>query len=549
MANRKPISVNLRDLQRVLNEGKPELPRFSRAAEEEGEEDAGPTTYRAPRTRPTDSRWFNENDEDDEDTRDRRGDREELPEPDFSTVRTTANEFKRISTENQSLGRFNTGESPSRAEDDDVWRSSRVTSNREPSPEDDVWRRPAGNREKGVSDSNDTAPVRKTESFGRDVDDDDMFRRSNNQTEISAKKLYVPPTRRNETGGDFAARSDRFSCLEESYERRGSSSIFNETSRAREVFSMQRREAESQRDYHAAREAFSSNNRERDHTRNVHFQEPRKTGLFVPSYRRTQTAPSANNVKPASVHDIFLKAAGIAEKSEPEQKKPQPESESPKATQNTAELQMKQKTEAILRHNRIYSVNPDTLKNLEAPILSMLKGQNVAVVGLVPEDEEELVPAVLTCLLACKACENCSSMQEVKTVFDKVSPLLKELCKRAEEPIEEKLLTEVAKIMNHWKLPALSDSVYLIEAVFDALLQCGVVTKKSVLHWLEDTAEEVPDRVSVILQLLTWKKWLLGESLQAPEEPSETESEESEEDIDIEALVPKPIQLTKTMMY
>lgn len=51
------------------------------------------------------------------------------------------------------------------------------------------------------------------------------------------------------------------------------------------------------------------------------------------------------------------------------------------------------------------------------------------------------------------------------------------------------------------------------------------------------------------MQLLPWKRWLLGESLQAPALQSEQESDESEEDIDIEALVPKPIRLSKTMMY
>ncbi|KAK1933000.1 hypothetical protein X943_001790 [Babesia divergens] len=547
MATRKPISINLRDLQRVLNEGKPELPRYSSGAVDDNVEGTTQTTFGANRYKSADSRWANEVDDDDFDVKNPREERAERPEQDFSTVRSTANEFKRSETTSRSTGRGTSDLDFERKTDDDVWRSTGNRTNADETADDEVWRRSGRNKDSGTSAGQDAGQSKQGDRFGRELDDDEMFNRSTMRSDTQSRKLYVPPSKKNDGGaGSYSARNERFSCLEEPYERRNSNSTGYESNRAREVFSMQRREPDSQRDFYGGQQTRESY---RGNTKSSLFGDSQKTGIYVPSFKRSQTYHPGHMSKPTNVHDIILKAAAMSEQKSKEENKKQTEPEPPKTQQSQVDLQLQQKREAVIRHNRMYEVNQETLKNLEDAVQSLLKGDHVNTNDLIPEDEQELVPAVVACILACKACESCSTMQDVHDKFSTVAPLLKALCERCEDPIEEKLLTEVAKIICHWKLPALSESVYLIEAVFDALLHCGIVTRNIVLHWLEHTADEVPDRINLILQLLPWKRWLLGESLQAPALQSEQESDESEEDIDIEALVPKPIRLSKTMMY
>lgn len=61
-------------------------------------ESSAQNAFGASRYRAGDSRWVNEVDDDDFDVRSGRDEREERPEPDFSTVRSTTNEFKRSET-------------------------------------------------------------------------------------------------------------------------------------------------------------------------------------------------------------------------------------------------------------------------------------------------------------------------------------------------------------------------------------------------------------------------------------------------------------------
>lgn len=398
------------------------------------------------------------------------------------------------------MGRGNSGHDSERKTHDDVWRSSTNRTNTDVSPDDDVWRGSGRTKDSGTSVGQDSGQSKQGDRFGRELDDDDMFNRAAMRTDTQSRKLYVPPSKKHDgDGGSTSARNDRFSCFEEQYERRNSNSNSYESSRAKEVFSMQRREPDSQRDFFGSQQTRESY---RDNTRSNLFGDSQKTGVYVPSFKRAQTYHPMQKSKPTNVHDLILKAAGMSEQKTKEDKKKQPESsDSPKTQQPQADLQLQQKREAVLRHNRKYEVNQETLKNLEDVVQSLLNGDNVKTDELIPEDEEELVPAVVTCIMACKACEDCSTIQDVHDKFSRVAPLLKALCERCEETIEDKLLTEVAKIICHWKLPALSESVYLIEAVFDALLHCGVVTRKIVLHWLENTADEVPDRINLILHV------------------------------------------------
>ncbi|GIX62061.1 eIF4-gamma eIF5 eIF2b-epsilon carboxy-terminal domain-containing protein, putative [Babesia caballi] len=532
MAARKPISVNLRDLQRVLNEGKPEMPRFSGGAEGEKDDDQA-NAFGEGRYRSSKSRWANENDDDEFDARGGREAREEKPEPDFSTVRSTNNEFSRLDTGVSSGGRSAPADDFERKPDDDVWRCANVQATKDEPEEDDVWRRPSGGNVSRSSRQDQASNKREEES--KDGDSDNMFSRSATQRESGGKKLYVPPSKKFDSVGVSSGPSEaasggtssRFSCLDDGYERAPSQSNNFESSRAREVFSMQRRDQEGSREYgsHNGREAFRDLNKE--NSRTSYFGEQQKSGVYVPSYRRSQTHGSTVTSKNSSVHDIFLKAAGITESKAPEERrkvvKTEPQKEAPAQPQPDPQIQ--QKREAILRHNRMYEANTDTLKKVETAVNTLIGGGEADVQVVVPENEEELVPAVVACLVAAKACEKCSTMQAVQDIFYRVAPLVIELCGRREESIEGKLLTEVSKFICQWKLPAIADSVYLIEAVFDALLHCKVVTRKGVLQWLDNLPDDVPDRINVILQVgwvarlhdwLAPKQRPLGRSMDGP---------------------------------
>ncbi|GFE52754.1 hypothetical protein BaOVIS_001580 [Babesia ovis] len=546
MAARKPISVNLRDLQRVLNEGKPEMPRFSSAVtgnnEEEEQNNAsfGPTRYKS-----SNSRWANEVDEEDFDTR-RRGDGpDDKPEPDFSTVRNTDNEFVRLDSRGHASGRNATHDDTERKPEDDVWRNPSSQTRNETSEEEDIWRRPSSNR-------NADKP--------KQDEEDNMFNRAGLQRGNSGKKLYVPPSKKFDSAfGDAEGSSEpttsRFSCLDSGFEMRHSTSSNFESSRTKEIFSMHRRDSES-REFNSnyGREAFRDLNRENSRSSSF-FGDQQRSGLYVPAYKRGQTQQVTPTPRNSTVHDIFLKAAKITETKVNDDKKlakPEPRKEPLEKQMSQAELVLKQKREAILRYNRMYEVNHETLQNVESAVNTLINGGHVDIQVVVPEDQEELVPAVLACLIAAKACETCKGMEDVLNKFRKIAPLVITLCERREDDITANLLTEIAKFICEWKLPAISESVYLIEAVFDALLQCDVIKRDAAIQWLEDVPGEVPDRINVILQLLPWKKWLLGETLETVPNASDQESEEEEEeeeDIDIEALVPKPVRISKPMMY
>ncbi|GBE63074.1 eIF4-gamma eIF5 eIF2b-epsilon carboxy-terminal domain-containing protein, putative [Babesia ovata] len=551
MAAKKPISVNLRDLQRVLNEGKPEMPRFSSGAIGEEEDEQQGSSFGVNRQKSGPVRWANEDDDDDYDERAARDDK---PEPDFSTVRSTENQFSRSEQQSYAGGRSSSPDGEG-GPDDDVWRSGARQTAPDPVEEDDVWRRPStGGAEDGRSGD-----------FKRDGgmanDEDDMFNRSSMQRDSRGKKLYVPPSKKYEStafnaGEGSSGGNSRFSCLDTGYERSYTTSNA-ESNKAWEAFSMQRRDSETRESGgYNGRDAFRDLNKE--NSRSAFFGDQQKSGVYVPAYRRAQTQKSTWAPKNSSVQDIFIKAAGLTEtKAAEEKKKPtKPEPQKVQEQQQPQpDPQVQQMREAVLRHNRMYEANHETIKNVVDAAKTLISGGAKDIQQLVPEDEEELVPAVVACLVAAKACETCSTLEEVHDKFGAVAPLVVELCERREENIEGKLLTEVTKFICAWKLPAIGESLYLLEAVFDALLHCKVVTPTAALQWLENIPDDVPDRVSVIIQLLPWKKWLLGETLEAGpaasahESEGDDEDEEEEEDIDIEALVPKPVRISKTMPF
>ncbi|CDR96324.1 hypothetical protein, conserved [Babesia bigemina] len=582
MAAKKPISVNLRDLQRVLNEGKPEMPRFSGGATGEDDDEQQGSSFGVNRHKSGPVRWANEDDDDDFDERAARDDR---PEPDFSTVRSTENQFSRSDSQTYAGGR---GSSPDgeRKPEDDVWRSGARQTTPEPVEEDDVWRRPSSGR---TADGQSGDSKR---DGGMANDEDDMFNRSAMQRETRGKKLYVPPSKKYEStsfnfGDGGSGGKSRFSCLDTGYERSYTTSNV-ESNKAWEAFSMQRRDSETRESGgYNGRDAFKDLNKE--NSRSSFFGEQQKSGAYVPAYRRAQTQKAVWTPKNSSVQDIFIKAAGLTETKAAEDKKkptkPEPQKEAREQQQPQPDAQVQQMREAVLRHNRMYEANHETIKRVVDAAKTLLSGGAMDIQQVVPEDEEELVPAVVACLVAAKACETSSDLKDVHDKFRAVAGLVIELCERREENIEGKLLTEVTKFICAWKLPAIGESLYLLEAVFDALLHCKVVTPKVALQWLENIPDDVPDRVGVIiqaavckhggkgvcnsillhgsphdkraliyLQLLPWKKWLLGEALEAGAGASAHESdgddeEEEEEDIDIEALVPKPVRISKTVAF
>ncbi|EKX73187.1 conserved hypothetical protein [Theileria equi strain WA] len=266
-----------------------------------------------------------------------------------------------------------------------------------------------------------------------------------------------------------------------------------------------------------------------------------KTGLFVPSYKRNQKQED-------SVEDIFKKAAGITELSV---NTPDPEKVKKDLNEQHKQVLLSKRNE-IIKHNRLFQCSPENVKAIESLVDLLLGGKAVEdfadVLGE-SEDLHSIVPFVVTCLVVSKNCESCTTLSQVHEKFEKVSKWLLFLLENNDDTYPTKLLTEIAKFLNQWEFPALSNSLYLLEAVFDSLYTLKIVSKEDFIQWFERDIDEAPNRLTVLIQTMAWKKWLTGEGLEESVAEEGVSDEEDEEDIDIEALVPKPIRLTKGMKY
>ncbi|KAK2195918.1 Armadillo-type fold [Babesia duncani] len=506
MSSRKPISVNLRDLQRVLGTEGSELPTHS------GESGRNETTEPQKKAfafgnfdnKFANKRWgLEEEEDDDDDFLDIHAPKEKAPEPDFSILRrepsSTLNtrqtsepqkwvppsqERRREAMENARSGQN---------------RSGMGSSNNTTSINDSNWRQPQGSSQSAFRSS-----------------------RNNNDHDADVSWRSGPQEERQSSSSAFQG-SSRFNCLEEPRERRdgGRMGSFRDNFGSREPM------PEAFRDSDA-----SSRNRDRDY------------GNRSPLARRR----NQQHHQSSTVEEIFKKAAGISQVQMSEKKK---ETGAPVVV----DPQILEKREMILKHNRMFKCSNETVEAIQEHVTSLLDGGKECEVADLLHDEqdsESLVPAIITCLVTAKRCQSCKTMQDVYNLFSMVAPLITELLESA--PYPKALLTELVKIVQVWRFPAISKDTYLVEAIFDALLKLGIVNQSDFLEWLDKDVDEITDRTTVIIQLMTWKKWLMGESMQEAglvngdasenqdEEEEEEEEEDDDDDEDIEALVPKSIR-------
>ncbi|UKK01042.2 hypothetical protein MACK_001855 [Theileria orientalis] len=526
MGTRKHISVNLRDLQRVMNKEEDELPN----TKTETKSKFGATKnfeYKL-----SNNRWENEDYDDDFDLP-----AEKLVEPDFSTLRDP--EPKPVVERKQPAVKVDDSSL------DDNWRSQDFGTNDDTS---DAWRtvKPKEDQKNHSSNFRNSFPPSKNK-------DQELTREAKNE---EPKKLYVPRFKRESVE---KPENDRFSCLEDP--RDDNSPIRANSLKDSGPFS--RNENDRKEDRPRDDWGFIEKNEERP--RNDRFREDRykeddkskksvfstevrsslidekktkealKKGLFVPSYRR-------NLKKEETVEDIFIKAAGLTEKFDQELKSKKEVGEADKPKKEA-------KKNEVINHNNLFKCSTETVSLVEEYVLSQLTAPDDDSHNTrsgFPEFDEEgsIVPAIVTCVIVLKSCERCTTLQEVHAMFKNVQKWLLHTTQNHDTRV---LLTELAKSTHHWGYPSLSTSVYLIEALFDSLYTLGVVNKSVFLQWFERDVDEIPDRVTLLIQLMDWKKWLSGENLEELVEESESESEE--DDSDIEANVPKPIRLTKGVKF
>ncbi|BAM40880.1 conserved hypothetical protein [Theileria orientalis strain Shintoku] len=532
MGTRKHISVNLRDLQRVMNKEEDELPNTNT----ETKSKFGATKnfeYKL-----SNNRWENEDYDDDFDLP-----AEKLIEPDFSTLRDP--EPKPVVERKQPVVKVDDSSL------DDNWRSQESVIENETS---DAWRiaKPKEDQKNHSSNFRNSFIASKNK-------DQELTREAKNE---EPKKLYVPRFRREAAE---KPENDRFSCLEDP--RDDNSPIRANSLKDSGPFSRNENDRKEDR----PRDDWGFIEKIEERPRNDRFREDKykeedkskrsifstevrtivtdekktkeaiKKGLFVPSYRR-------NLKKEETVEDIFIKAAGLTETNK-QTKKFDQELKLKRDVGEADKPKKEVKKNEVVNHNKLFKCSTETVSLVEEYVLSQLTVQDEDSRNTrsgFPEFDEEgsIVPAIVTCVIVLKSCEGCTTLQEVQAMFKNVQKWLLHTTQNHDTRV---LLTELAKSTHHWGYPSLSTSVYLIEALFDSLYALGVVNKSDFLQWFESDVDEIPDRVTLLIQLMDWKKWLSGENLEEVVEESESESED--DDSDIEANVPKSIRLTKGVKF
>uniref|UniRef100_A0A3B0MU84 W2 domain-containing protein n=1 Tax=Theileria annulata TaxID=5874 RepID=A0A3B0MU84_THEAN len=514
MGTRKHISVNLRDLQRVMNEEEDDPPNFSSEK---------PNKFGAAKTfeyKLSSNRWENEDNDDDFELPGM--ERKSASEVDFTNIR-------QIAKPNVEAKPTTSYTPPNESVTvDDNWRSKELPKVNE-SP--DCWR--------------SLGPTESTKTISDDFRN--MFNRGkpNKDYEFTREKRDISPLK-----------NDRFSCFDEPRDHQ--SPIRGSSYRDYDGFSKfdyDRRNARTPPKADRPRDDWdfpekTRNDRTNDDDRNRKStfvtesppsedktgNEGQKKGLFVPSYRRSAK-------KEETVEDIFMKAAGITPETEKQKKEVSETEKAKKEIQDNQILQSKRNE--VAKHNKLFKCSPETVTLIEEYVLSLLDSEENEEF---PEycESESLVPSLVTCVIVAKNCENCKTLEDVRHKFERVK---KWLLYTTQDQDTKRLLTELVKSTHHWGYPSLSESVYLVEGVFDSLYLLGIVTRDEFLQWFENDVDEIPDRVTLLIQLMNWKRWLAGEGLdQLPVEESESGSE-SEDDSDIEANVPKPIRLTKGVKF
>ncbi|ETB57784.1 hypothetical protein YYC_04599 [Plasmodium yoelii 17X] len=107
---------------------------------------------------------------------------------------------------------------------------------------------------------------------------------------------------------------------------------------------------------------------------------------------------------------------------------------------------------------------------------------------------------------------------------------------------DDYILNDIIKLCDELKYPHLSDETTLLEAIFDCLLFCGIISKDAFIKWFMDDNLDSELKSRAMLQLIYWSNWLkdeMNEEEYVEEEPEEQIEEKTVEEDDIEKNVPK----------
>ncbi|SCN60333.1 conserved Plasmodium protein, unknown function [Plasmodium chabaudi adami] len=107
---------------------------------------------------------------------------------------------------------------------------------------------------------------------------------------------------------------------------------------------------------------------------------------------------------------------------------------------------------------------------------------------------------------------------------------------------DDYILNDIIKLCDELKYPHLSEETTLLEAVFDCLLFCGIISKDAFIKWFADDNLDSELKSRAMLQLIYWNNWLKDEVNDVEyveDEPEEHIEEKVVEEDDIEKNVPK----------
>ncbi|SCM22007.1 conserved Plasmodium protein, unknown function [Plasmodium chabaudi chabaudi] len=107
---------------------------------------------------------------------------------------------------------------------------------------------------------------------------------------------------------------------------------------------------------------------------------------------------------------------------------------------------------------------------------------------------------------------------------------------------DDYILNDIIKLCDELKYPHLSEETTLLEAVFDCLLFCGIISKDAFIKWFADDNLDSELKSRAMLQLIYWNNWLKDEVNDVEyveDEPEEPIEEKVVEEDDIEKNVPK----------
>ncbi|PHJ20732.1 eif4-gamma eif5 eif2b-epsilon carboxy-terminal domain protein [Cystoisospora suis] len=284
-------------------------------------------------------------------------------------------------------------------------------------------------------------------------------------------------------------------------------------------------------------------------------------GKYVPAAVRlaqqgssSSSALGAGSKAPASVVErIFKAAAGgsasaasLAEEEEEEKRK-----EELRKKKEEREQRERERIEALRREreelNKIFYHKEETIQNLVAYLEKQLQSDTKSIspeetLAVIPSEDElaSIVPSATLAGVVLKACGRKETMAEVLEVVHRVEKAWKALLEKCTVNNKEQvLIKQTVKMTKEVKCPRLSSDTALIEAVWDAMIETGILPEASFIQWFEDDSDETEGRTEVLFQVLLWCQWLKGEIGAYEEDREEPEEEEPEEDYDIEALVPK----------